>query len=132
LSPDLILSEAPDLQGDAHGEHAAPLGDLLATLGREIFDLASRTESLQHLVSPLITDQSAEGLQGLQELDFIAQHLFAISGFVTQLEPQSSWHVDTHAAGRSVSLADLAQRLTRPSETHAATDTAGGELFLFD
>jgi len=130
------MLQAPDLNGDVHDERqadsGASLGDLLQTLAREIADLANRTEVMQHLVSPLITDQSAEGLLGLQELDFIAQHLFAISSFVTQLEPQPDWRLDLHAAGLAVPLADLARRLTRPCETHAATDTAGGELFLFD
>ncbi|MHB8287144.1 MAG: hypothetical protein ACYDD1_21055 [Caulobacteraceae bacterium] len=126
----ITVEEAPELRED--GEAGASLGDLLQTLAREIGDLANRTEVMQHLVSPLITDQSAEGLLGLQELDFIAQHLFAISSFVTQLEPHSDWRLDTHAAGLSVPLADLARRLTRPCEAHVAADTAGGELFLFD
>jgi hypothetical protein len=128
----LATETLPDLQEVLHGEPSAPLGELLQTLAREIADLANRTEILQHLVSPLITDQSADGLLGLQELDFIAQHLFAVSGFMAQLEPRPDWRLDTQAAGLAVPLADLARRLTRPGETHAESDTAGGELFLFD
>jgi hypothetical protein len=122
---------------DSPSEHTVPLAELLQTLAREISDLAQRTEHMQHVVSPLLASsvlsgQSVEGLQGLQELDLIAQHLFGLSRFVDHLEPSPVWRLDIHGAVRAVPLADLARRLTRPSETHVVADTAGGELFLFD
>jgi hypothetical protein len=122
----------PDAPSDLQDERPAALTHLLHSLAEVLFDLAQRAEKVQHVVSPLLGNLSAETLHDLQELDLIAQHLAAISSFMSHLEPCPDWHVDTREAGRAVPLADLARRLTRPSEVHSGCDTAGGELLLFE
>ncbi len=123
------LSDAPIDQQD---ERPAALTQVLQTLAEILSDLALRAEKVQHVVSPLLSGQTADHLHDLQELDHIAQHLAALSSFVIRLEPAPTWHVDTLEAGRAVPLADLARRLTRPHDLHPGCDTAGGELFLFE
>jgi hypothetical protein len=121
-----------DATADLQDERPAALTQLLQTLAEVLSDLAQRAEKVQHVVSPLLSGQTVEHLHDLQELDLIAQHLAALSSFVTHLEPSPAWHVDTREAGRAVPLADLARRLTRPLEEPSACDTAGGELLLFE
>ncbi len=120
--------------GPAEPLHA-PMGELLARVGRELGQLSGRLGRVETLVAPLIlaaARSDAQLVRQIQDLDHIRQKVEALADFLAALAlvAPDQLLVDASAAARFVSLADLAARLTLSDDAGArAADWGECELF---
>ncbi len=92
------------------------LGKVLARSAAELADLADRTERLQDVMAGLVQQFARldhEATRDMQALDWIAQHLEGLSGFLNALSKETlpGWRIDPGPALDALSLAELAHRL---------------------
>jgi NADP-dependent 3-hydroxy acid dehydrogenase YdfG len=112
------------------------LGAVLARSAAELADLAERTERLQDVMAALVRQCAAldvDATQDMQALDWIAQHLEGMAGFLDSLSKAAgpAWRIDPTAALDALSLAELAHRLRGTPVASAAPLLASGEMELF-
>ena len=104
---------------------------------RELRTLAAMTIQIQCLVSQLaleIASTDTTSLQGLQQLDHVAQGIAGIASFLEALAATApaNCQLDAVSAARSVNVSDLASRLSLAEPTRAmAQNGAGGDCLFF-
>lgn len=92
------------------------VSDLMQAFQVELLDLGRLAERAQTTLSNVLARAAhdPECHRDAQVLDLLTQRLFGMSGFLTILNPSIPhvWEVDADAAASSVSLGDLADRLS--------------------
>jgi hypothetical protein len=92
------------------------VADLVQAFEAELLDLGRLAERAQTTLSNVLAHaaQDPECHRDAQVLDLLTQRLFGMSGFLTILKPSIPlvWEVNADAAASSVSLGDLADRLS--------------------
>jgi hypothetical protein len=123
---------------EAPGSQPERLGDILARSAAELADMAGRTERLQEVMAELIRQCAALGddaTRDMQTLDWIAQHLEGMAGFLGALARQApaDWKMDPTGALDALTLAALAYRLGGgvAAPTAGAPVVASGDMELF-
>lgn len=119
------------------GADAAPVGDVLRAVGRELADLGRQATELQTLLGALGPGDGREPavLCRLQTLDALTQSLNGVSEFLDALAPTlpPRWTCDAARAAGTLTLSDLARRLGGGPAPASGLLPAGeaGELELF-
>jgi hypothetical protein len=110
------------------------LADLMQAFEAELLDLGRLAERAQTTLSKVLALAALDPVchRDAQVLDLLTQRLFGMSGFLTILNPSIplAWEVDADAAASSVSLGDLADRLSGVAVVEE-TSQDFGELELF-
>lgn len=94
-----------------------PVPVVLNRVGRELRQLAATVEDLQALIGGLVVERAcadAGPIYQLQKIDLLRQELSGVADFVAALAPSAGadWLVDPAAATRTLTLSDLAARLS--------------------
>lgn len=110
------------------------VADLMLAFEAELLDLGRLAERAQTTLSNVLAKAAhdPECHRDAQVLDLLTQRLYGMSGFLTILNPSIPpvWEVDADAAASSVSLGDLADRLSGVAVTHEDPKNFG-ELEMF-
>jgi hypothetical protein len=110
------------------------VADLMQAFEAELLDLGRLAERAQTTLSNVLAQAALdpECHRDAQVLDLLTQRLFSMSGFLTILNPSIPvvWEVDADEAASSVSLGDLADRLSGVAVIEEAPQDFG-ELELF-
>ncbi len=117
-----------------HDPQKMRVADLMLAVEAELLDLGRLAERAQTTLSSVLAHAALDPKchHDAQVLDLLTQRLFGMSGFLTILNPliPTVWEVDADEAASSVSLGDLADRLSGVAViADAAQDF--GELELF-
>jgi hypothetical protein len=92
------------------------VADLMLAFEAELLDLGHLAERAQTTLSNVLAKAAhdPECHRDAQVLDLLTQRLYGMSGFLTILNPSIPpvWELDADAAASSVSLGDLADRLS--------------------
>jgi hypothetical protein len=110
------------------------VADLMQAFEAELLDLGRLAEHAQTTLSTVLARAAhdPECHRDAQVLDLLTQRLYGMSGFLTILNPSIplAWQVDADEAASSISLGDLADRLSGVAVgTDAPQDF--GELEMF-
>jgi hypothetical protein len=111
----------------------ALLSAALDAIATELFELASKSAEVQAVISPLFSGaklQANDTFVRMQQLDLVTQNLGEIAAFLVRLslEAPKDCRLDTAGAAASVTLSDLAQRLScQPHESVQPQATLAGD-----
>lgn len=115
----------------------APASLMLLRAARELHDLASMTDRLQHVVGDVVmldTEATDSRVYELQDLDRLRQSISCLAVFLESLAMDSGpdWIVDAAKAIRQVTLLELAARLVHPdTEGRRLHSAPAGDCDLF-
>ena len=113
------------------------LSQVLARSASELADLADRTERLQDVMADLVQQCARldhDATRDMQALDWIAQHLEGLAGFLDSLSKQAppGWRIDPTPSLDALTLAELAHRLRGgPAAPIAVPAMPSGDMELF-
>jgi hypothetical protein len=131
------LRISPDPFEDDMGAGPEALSQVLARSASELADLADRTERLQDVMADLVQQCARldhDATRDMQALDWIAQHLEGLAGFLDSLSKQapSGWRIDPTPSLDALTLAELAHRLRGGSAAPMAVEVMpAGDMELF-
>jgi hypothetical protein len=111
-----------------------PLAEVLEALGEEFSALGQFTEQFQTSLSPALlrVANDPECHRNVQTLDLLSQRLAALSTYVLTIgrAVPEDWRINSQAALRNISLADLAYRL-QGAPVPQQEELQSGSLELF-
>jgi hypothetical protein len=120
-----------EAEGDSQKMRVA---DLMQAFEAELLELGQLAERAQTTLSNALAHAALDPQchRDAQVLDLLTQRLFSMSSFLNILNPSipAVWEVDADAAASSLSLGDLADRLSGVAVMDAAPRDFG-ELELF-
>jgi hypothetical protein len=112
----------------------SPLTEILVALGEEVLALGQFTEQFQTSLSPALlrVANDPESHRNVQTLDLLSQRLAALSAYVLTISRSvpDDWRINSQAALRNISLADLAYRL-QGTPVPQQEELQSGSLELF-
>ncbi len=114
-------------------QESAPLRALLEATAAELEALSRAGHRLQPLIAQaMVAGALEESIEEAQIVDYLLQHLDALSGFIQGLAAQTpdGIHVDASAAGADMLLSDLRRRLLHEPGAAAILHRESGEVEL--
>ena len=113
----------------------ASLGELVGAAATEVDALSDVASRLHSLIARHISREDApeQSIEDAQMIDYLTQHLDALSGFLAQLSRAAPADVRVNAASAraGVGLADLARRLMGETSSEDAPAGPAGDCELF-
>ena len=115
------------------GEKKTRIADLVQAFESELLELGQIAERAQTTLSEVLARAANDPAchRDAQVLDLLTQRLYGMSGFLSILKPSipHAWQVDADAAANTISLGDLADRLSGAPVKIALQSV--GELEMF-